>query len=855
MATTGVKGLDEIITQLRTGDNVVWQIDEIQDYRDFVAPYVASAIETGKRIVYIRFAEHDPVIEPHEKIEIYNLDGHSGFESFSSHINDIITKEGRGVYYVFDCLSDLLLKWATDLMIGNFFMITCPYLFELDTIAYFSIIRNRHSFKTIARIRETTQLLIDVFNRGNKCYVHPLKVWNRYSPTMFLPHMEKDGKFIPISDSVRTAKLFSSIGSWKAESAVRTLDYWDRLFLEAEDLLESPFPGKKKKMAKELCRIMLAKDERMVTLVENNFELEDLIEIKSRLVGTGFIGGKTVGMLLARKILSKDPSVKWAHYSEAHDSFYVGSDVFYTYIIQNGLWKLRMEQKKEEGYFHAAKVLEKEILKGRFPEEIVEQFQQIIDYFGQSPIIIRSSSLLEDAFGNAFAGKYESYFVANQGSPDERYEQFVEAVKKVYASTMSEEALAYRLQRGLDQADEQMALLIQRVSGAHHNNYFFPDLAGVGVSFNPYVWSDEMDPKAGMLRLVFGLGTRAVNRTEGDYARVVALDKPLLRPQMSAEKIREFSQKGVDLIDINKNHITTVPFMELIKENIEIKINKIAVLDEEAMKMLRALNKNEDYWILTFDDFVSKGDFVQVMNKILKTLEKNYNYPVDIEFTINFIDHDKYKINIVQCRPLQTIGIGGRVRIPENIPKENIVFKSNGGFLGGNILQGIKRIVYIDPEEYISLSVSEKTNIARTIGKINNDIKKNNNLPTFLMGPGRWGTSTPSLGVPIAFGEINNFKILGEIAFPKGGLMPDLSFGAHFFQDLVETGIFYVSIFPDEENVILNKEWILSMPNKLATVVPAANKYEKVIKVIDADDKHISMISDIISQKVICFID
>jgi phosphoenolpyruvate synthase/pyruvate phosphate dikinase len=197
---------------------------------------------------------------------------------------------------------------------------------------------------------------------------------------------------------------------------------------------------------------------------------------------------------------------------EHHDSFYIGSDVFYSYIVQNGWWKLFIAHKTKEGYFSKASEMKQRMLKGVFPEEIKEQFQLMLEYFGQSPIIVRSSSLLEDAFGSAFSGKYESFFCVNQGAPEKRYENFEDAVRKIFAGTMNEDALAYRLQRGLDQMDEQMALLVQRVSGAYRKNYFFPELAGVGLSHNPFVWRKGMDAKAGMLRLVFGLGTRAVNQ-------------------------------------------------------------------------------------------------------------------------------------------------------------------------------------------------------------------------------------------------------------------------------------------------------------------------------------------------------
>ena len=144
MVSTGDKGLDKVITGLQLGDNVVWQLDSIDDYRGVVIPFVKKSCEERKRVVYIRFASHKPLLKKSKAVIVYTLDASVGFESFSAEINHIIQKEGKGVYYVFDCLSDLLFAWSNDLMIGNFFKITCPFLFELDTIAYFSILRHRH---------------------------------------------------------------------------------------------------------------------------------------------------------------------------------------------------------------------------------------------------------------------------------------------------------------------------------------------------------------------------------------------------------------------------------------------------------------------------------------------------------------------------------------------------------------------------------------------------------------------------------------------------------------------------------------------------------------------------------------
>lgn len=854
MISTGLTGLDSVITGLKAGDNVVWQIDDINDYIDLVGPFVKRALEENKKVIYIRFASHKELLKPSKSIKRYELNANAGFESFTTKINNIITEEGEGAYYVFDCLSELLSAWATDLMIGNFFMVTCPYLYELKTVTYFSILRNNHSFKSIASIRETTQLLMDVYHCEGRVYIHPLKVWNRYSPTMFLPHQKKKEKFIPITDSVNAVKILSYIREKGAESAKRNLDYWDRLFLDAEELVKNP-PSKEKikNTVKKLCGIMVSANKKILSLAVANFSLGELVDIKSRLIGTGFIGGKSAGMLLARKILSKKMP-DWQKFSEPHDSFYIGSDIFYSYIVQNLWWKLRMQQKTEEGYFAAAKILREKMLYGVFSEEIMEHFQRIIEYFGSSPIIIRSSSLLEDGFGNAFAGKYESIFLANQGTPEQRYIQFAEAVKRIYASSMNEDALVYRKQRGLDKLDEQMALLVQRVSGAPHENYFFPDLAGVGVSQNTYVWNERMDPKAGMLRIVFGLGTRAVNRVEGDYPRMVALDDPALRPYAQKDDLRKYSQHEVDLIDIKENVIASVRFEKIAREKVYPYIDRVAAEDYEANRMMSSEDQDgKGYWILTLDNIFKDNKLVDSFKKILKSLEEAYDYPVEIEFTVNFTKDDQFKINLLQCRPLQTRGLGQKVEMPDRIKRESLLFESRGYFLGGNVSQEIDRVIYVDPKKYSELIQSDKYEIARIVGTLNREIKDREKLPTLLMGPGRWGTTTPSLGVPVKFAEINNIAVLTEIASSTENLMPELSFGTHFFQDLVETNIFYIALFPEKEEVIFNKEWLSVDKNLFSELMPQSVKYKDTIGVYDVSGRRLKIMSDIVSQRIVCF--
>ncbi|MEJ2701775.1 MAG: PEP/pyruvate-binding domain-containing protein [Sedimentisphaerales bacterium] len=891
-ASTGIESLDAMLGGLQKGDNVVWQVDGIDDFAAFVAAYVERASRQGRRIVYIRFADHKPLVQPGDGVQIHHLDADGGFESFTTEIHTIIADEGKEAHYVFDCLSHLLDAWATDLMIGNFFMVTCSFLSELEAVAYFALLRNRHSFRTIRRIRETTQLLLNLYNVEGRHCLHALKVSNRYSPTMFLPHLRENGTFVPITSSVEATRLLARVAKRRLKHAERALDYWDALFLRAAELSE--FPKAREKAGGEtldrLCRIMIGRDKRMLALAKKHFTLTDLCAVKNRVIGTGFLGGKAVGMLLGNKIIAEDKS-DLKQYMEPHDSFYVGSDVFYTYLIENGCWKLRLEQKTKEGYFKVAGELRDKLLDGKFPDRIREQFQEMIEYFGQSPIIVRSSSLLEDAFGNAFPGKYESIFCTNQGNPEQRYTNFENAVRTVYASMMSEDALTYRLQRGLDQQDEQMALLVQRVSGSYQNSYFFPDLAGVGMSYNTFVWKPDLDATAGMLRLVFGLGTRAVNRVDDDYPRVIALDQPLVRPVSGMDDVRKYSQHRVDLLDIEQNALSTVLFSSLVASptmqrashevnSASLPLDLVAVRDHQLARQMRqsrdSLGDGEtEYWLLTFEKLLSKTPFVRVMQSILKTLERHYEYPVDIEFTVNFAPDGgsraisgaedesqtsdaelpvSFFVNLLQCRPLQTRGQQAHVRMPAEPDPNKILFKCEGYFMGGSIRHDIKKIIYVEPAAYIGLPLSAKYDIARLVGELNKRIEAKETEPTIFLGPGRWGTTTPSLGVPVGFHDINNAAVLAEIAYEGGDLMPEMSFGTHFFQDLVEENIFYVALFPDKGGAVFNKAMLDEMPSHLTAILPESAKYADVVKLLQPD-RRLRLLSDVTSQKAICLFD
>jgi hypothetical protein len=280
----------------------------------------------------------------------------------------------------------------------------------------------------------------------------------------------------------------------------------------------------------------------------------------------------------------------------------------------------------------------------------------------------------------------------------------------------------------------------------------------------------------------------------------------------------------------------------------------VAVKDDEAMAMMsEARQESKEYWILTLDSVFKYNALADSFRKILKTLEESYDYPIEIEFTVNFTKGKVFKINLLQCRPLQASGLGRKVEIPEQVNSEGLFFKSQGYFLGGNVSLEIKRIIYVDPEKYTKLILSDKHEIARIVGALNRGMKDKQELPTLLMGPGRWGTTTPSLGVPVKFAEINNVTALAEIAFSAGNLMPELSFGTHFFQDLVETGIFYIALFPEKKEVMFDSKWFDRFKNLFSELMPQSSKYKDVVGVYDVSAGGMRIMSDVVSQKVMCF--
>ncbi|MCR5441412.1 MAG: PEP/pyruvate-binding domain-containing protein [Lachnospiraceae bacterium] len=808
---SGIPEMDKALDNIRLGDNVVWRVSDLSQFRLFMEPYLKQAIEDKRNIIYFRFASHEPLIEDCPEVKTVNIPLTHRFENFTVDIHNVIDREGFDAFYVFDCLSDLQAAWATDLMMGNFFRVTCPFLFILDTVAFFPVIRGKHSVEAINKILNTTQLFFDVYSDEKNVYVRPEKVWNRNSDTMFLPHSydPKTGEFRPILDGVKSSRFYQALGKSQRSAEEQFTDSWDRFFNRVKVLKENGFDISDD--CSQMCNIMMTRDEKMRRMVKKHFLPEDYFAVRDHMVGTGMIGGKACGMLLARAIIrNNEPDIN--EVLEPHDSFYVGSDLYYTYIVDNNLWDMRIKQRTAEGYFELAPLFASKIKEGSFSDAMKEQFLRIINYYGQDPYIIRSSSILEDGFGNAFAGKYESVFCVNRGTLEERLAELEHAIKVVYASSMSLSALDYRKRRGLDKRDEQMALLIQRVSGSYYGSNYMPCAAGVGYSYSPYRIMKDSDPTAGMLRLVMGLGTSAVDRTEGSYPRIVNLDMPEKSLYSSSADKHKFSQGKAEVIDMSDKTLKKL-YLEDMEADIPKYLDKILLEhDFEAESRLRDMGRDRDVKFISCKGLVTNKTLMEQMRRLLRCIQDEYEYPVDTEFTINISENGEYSVDLLQCRPLQIQKTKSGDVIPEGIPADSILLESKGASMGMCRASKLDLIVLVDPIGYYNMPYKDKDLVAKLIGKINWQFRgKNKHM--MLIVPGRVGTSSPELGVPTTFADISEYEIICEAEEARAGYNPELSYGSHIFQDLVEAEIMYTAVFAGEKTLHYSPEKLSSSPD------------------------------------------
>ena len=619
---------------------------------------------------------------------------------------------------------------------------------------------------------------------------------------------------------------------------------WDMLFARGE-AYES-LPDDERALVKHhlqeikvvLIRAMVSDHLEYVGIAKEWLSIEDIKAIRQRRIGRGKIGGKAAGIELARAVLTQSADSEIINRVRFPKSWFLAADVFYRFNQFNDLFeyanqKYRSDDEIREEY----PAIRQSYEKGRFPEEFVDPLREVLDELGNTPLIVRSSSLLEDSFGYSFAGKYESIFCANQGTPKENLRALLQAVADVYSGVYNPDVLLYRRSKGLLDYDERMAVLIQEVRGRQINGYFMPDAAGVAFSENQYRWSPMIDREAGFLRLVWGLGTRAVDQVANDYPRLVALSHPELRPDRDPDRIRRYSQHFVDLIDFETNAFRTLPADEVLDGQTP-HLRWVGQRYRAGMLqdfVTAPLSLEPDEIVITFGGLLRNSVLAKDMMHILETLESAYRRPVDVEFLALFEDHPQEPgLYLLQCRPQSQIEMES-AKLPTNVPEDRLLFASRRLIPDGRV-SDIRYLVYISPNEFGGgISDSERSELARLVGRINAHLADETFI---LIGPGRWGTQNPRLGIPVGYGDIYHAKALVELAADDQA--PEPSYGTHFFQDLVEAGIYPIAVALANEGDEFNQQFFDGSDNVLTQLLPDETKWEDLVRVIKLPDETVA---------------
>lgn len=628
----------------------------------------------------------------------------------------------------------------------------------------------------------------------------------------------------------------------------------DMLFEQAEMIESMPVDERKKYEARlqaiiaVLIRTMISDQLKYIRIARQWFTVADLREINRRKIGGGKIGGKAAGMLLAMRIIQETAPPEICGRFRLPVSYYLGSDVFYNFMSLNDLGTWNGQKYKSEEQMHADyPQLCEEFYKGDFPPEVVESLSQVLTEAGSRPLIVRSSSLLEDNFGTSFAGKYESIFLPNQGGHANRLKALTEAIARIYASVLNPDALIYRHHKELADYDERIGILIQIVEGEKFGKYYFPHAAGVAFSRNLYRWSPQIKQEEGFLRLVCGLGTRAVDMLADDYPRLVALSHPRLHSSSDIRSIKRYSQQYLDVIDLEANQFVTVAARDVLTSDFDL-IRYIAQNEQDGyLAPIRSRLDSSEKLVFTFDGLLSRTPFPASMRTALKLLETHYGSPVDTEFTVEIVNPDEQpevQITLLQCRPQSHIQEAGEVQIPADLEPEDIVFSSQTMVPQGAV-ENIQYVLFVPSEGYFKLETqSERTQLERAIGQLNAVLK---DQIFIAVGPGRWGTSTPDLGVHVAYGDIYNARALVELAGEEVGASPEPSFGTHFFQDLMEANIYPLGVFLDEEGTIFKRDFFYDTPNRLGDFIEVGNpRVVAALKLIAVKDYRIGSRMDLI---------
>lgn len=598
-------------------------------------------------------------------------------------------------------------------------------------------------------------------------------------------------------------------------------------------------PATRAGLRASLTRRFLNDQPGFVNTAREYLEVADFHELAQRIVhparSQGRLGGKAAGLFLACKVVARSPRYKdLLGDIRVPRSWYIPSDGLSELMQHNELNDVLNRKYDDPDRVRLEYPLVVQLFKSSFfPPEMLRGLSGVLDDLEGRPIIVRSSSLLEDRLGAAFSGKYKSLFLANTGSKRERMSALTDAIAEVYASVFGPDPIEYRARRGFLDLHEEMGILIQEVVGRRIGPYHLPVFSGVGFSNNELRWSPRIKREDGLLRLVPGLGTRAVDRLADDYPVLVAPGQPGLRVNQTLEETVHYSPKKLDVINLESGRFETIdvaPFLAAWGERLPLLRQVVSLAGPDGIRRPGGLVDLSDLVhetaVVTFEGLLSDSPFIARMRALLQLLREELGTPVDIE-----IASDGEHLYLLQCRPQGTSEGAAPAAIPRDLPPERVLFTADRHVSNGQVEEDLTHIVYVDPDAYGRLDSDEMREVGRAVGRLNRLLPRRRFA---LLGPGRWGSRGDiRLGVPVTYADISNTALLVEIARRRDSYVPDLSFGTHFFQDLVESAIRYLPLYPDEPQVVFKERFFRRAPNLLPELLPEFLQIADAVRVID----------------------
>ncbi|UCB59492.1 MAG: hypothetical protein JSV67_04150, partial [Thermoplasmatales archaeon] len=525
--------------------------------------------------------------------------------------------------------------------------------------------------------------------------------------------------------------------------------------------------------------------------------------IKLSHIGTGSFGGKARGIAFLAKILSKyvtDDMLPGLRITIPR-SIVLSTDVFDSFIEHNDLSKLDISHLSDER-------IASKFMAANLPATIIGDLRSFITNT-RRPLIVRSSSLLEDSLLQPFAGIYASMLLPNESwGTDLRFQEVCNAIKYVYASTYFEKARTYIKSTPKNVSDEKMAVLLQEVVGNKYDTYFYPTISGVAKSYNYYP-SGPCKPEDGIAYLALGLGKSIV---DGGSSYCFCPEKPKAPLFGTPKDFMRYSQKSYYALKLKSVYTIFTKNEETTLEKLEVDIaKKHGVLDKVASTYL---HRDDSLYPGLYDEGAIVIDFGPIVNydtiplaKALKLLLRvgalALGYPIEIEFAVNF--------NRDESKPAELIILQIRSMIPpdkyqdvniENIDVDKVLCYSENA-LGNGIISGFKDIVYIKSE---SFDMSNSNRAVSQIRRMNTKLM-DAGKPYMLIGPGRWGSADPWLGIPIIWSDIAGVIVILETPYKERPIDP--SQGSHFFHDMISSQVGYLITKKDKGNI--DWKWLESL--------------------------------------------